>query len=66
MLNKDAMRELRNERKMSRAELAQKLDRHPLTIRRWETGRMQPNSHTVVVIAEVLGCDVEDLVAVTE
>ncbi|AGK80451.1 helix-turn-helix transcriptional regulator [Streptomyces anulatus] len=66
MLNKDAMRELRNERQMSRAELAQKLDRHPLTIRRWETGRMQPNSHTVVVIAEVLGCDVEDLVAVKE
>ncbi|WP_200308848.1 helix-turn-helix transcriptional regulator [Streptomyces adelaidensis] len=61
MLDKDAMREIRKERQMSRAQVAEKLERHPLTIRRWETGKAQPNSHSILALAVALGCNVEDL-----
>ncbi|MFM9620822.1 helix-turn-helix transcriptional regulator [Streptomyces turgidiscabies] len=55
------MREIRKERQMSRAQVAERLQRHPLTIRRWETGKAQPNSHSILALAVALECKVEDL-----
>ncbi|MER7123286.1 helix-turn-helix transcriptional regulator [Streptomyces goshikiensis] len=57
------MRRIREGRQMSRVALAAKIGRTPLTVRRWETGRARPNSHSVVFLAQILGCDVEEITA---
>ncbi|MFI5640314.1 multiprotein-bridging factor 1 family protein [Streptomyces goshikiensis] len=55
------MRDIRQKREFSRAGLAMKMKVHPLTIRRWETGKQKPNQHAVVVLAEILECEVTEL-----
>lgn len=61
MFNKTALRQIRKERGMSRRELAAEIKRHPSTVTRWEQGIREPNSHSVIVLAHVLDCSVNEL-----
>ncbi|MFI9117890.1 helix-turn-helix transcriptional regulator [Streptomyces bikiniensis] len=61
MFSGEKLRAHREKRGISRVGLAQMIGRAPLTVFRWETGRIKPNSHTVVVLAELFGCEKEDL-----
>ncbi|WP_078944243.1 helix-turn-helix domain-containing protein [Streptomyces sp. XY511] len=63
MFDGKAMRRIREEREMSRSGLAEKLGRSQLTVRRWETGRTKPNSHSVAVLAGILQCNVDEITA---
>jgi len=61
VFNKTALRQIRKERGISRRELAAELGRHPSTVIRWEQGIRVPNSHSVIVLAHVLGCSTNEL-----
>ncbi|MFL1430303.1 MULTISPECIES: helix-turn-helix domain-containing protein [unclassified Nocardiopsis] len=56
------MRAARKRLGMSRDELATKLNRTPLTVRRWETGKVTPNDHSVTALAVALDVEVRELV----
>ncbi|SHJ57923.1 Helix-turn-helix domain-containing protein [Nocardiopsis flavescens] len=63
MLDPSAMRAARKRLGMSRDELAARLNRTPLTVRRWETGKATPNDHSVTALAVALDVDARELVA---
>lgn len=61
VLDGQALRKAREGVGMSREQLAEKIHRSRVTVERWENSRHSPNSHTVMVLATVLGCEVEKL-----
>ncbi|MEV7150494.1 helix-turn-helix transcriptional regulator [Streptomyces sp. NPDC093084] len=59
--SKDALRRIRTERGLSRHELADAVQCHHSTVKRWEHGLRSPNAQAAVVTASALGCSVRDL-----
>ena len=56
------IRILRERRKLTQEELAEKLFVTRQTVSNYETGRSRPDIHTLVRIAEILNADVSDLI----
>lgn len=56
------IRKLRKAMKLSQRKLAQRSDRNPTTIWRYENGTMQPRVPALVVIARVLATTTEYLI----
>lgn len=57
-----AIRMVREQRKLSQKELAQRLGVSPAAISHWETGRRIPDANDLVAMAKALGCKVDDLI----
>ena len=55
------IKELREEKKLTQEQLAQKLKLDRSTIAKWETGEAMPRADKLPVLAEVLGCSISDL-----
>ena len=55
------IRELRKKRNLSQAELAEKLDVHENTVRRWETGKFEPRVNDIQNLCKVLKCTEDEL-----
>ena len=55
------IRELRKKRNLSQAELAEKLEVHENTIRRWETGKFEPRMNDIQNLCKVLECTEDEL-----
>lgn len=58
MINIKKIRELR---KITQVELAQKLDVQQSAIAAWETGKSMPRADRFIKIAEVLDCTIDEL-----
>lgn len=59
----NAIRKLREERGISREELAHRVGVHLNTIVNWETGRNDIRSSELLRLAKALDCTVEDILA---
>ena len=46
--------------------LAEQLSKDPTTVSKWCTNRVQPNLETMLEIAQVLDCDIKDLLRSTK
>ena len=46
--------------------LAEQLGKDPTTVSKWCTNKVQPNLETMFVIAQVLDCDIKDLLRSTK
>jgi phage repressor protein C with HTH and peptisase S24 domain len=55
--------ELREDRHLSQAELARRINENPQTLGRWEKGQRRVPQEALERIADVLGCRLQDLVA---
>lgn len=51
---------------LTQAALAAKVGVHPITLVRYETGKMQPRPDTAQRIARALGVEISDLVTITD
>lgn len=52
---------LREQRNLSQAEVARRLDISQQAISKWESGEADPRSDKLLSLASILGCRVEDL-----
>lgn len=57
-----AIRTVREQRKLSQKELAQKMGVTPSAISHWETGRRVPDANDLIAMSKALGCKVDDLI----
>lgn len=55
------IRKYRVEKGYTQKELAEKIGRANITVRRYEIGSVKPSSYTLVVIAKVLGIGMSDI-----
>ena len=46
--------------------LAEQLGKDPTTVSKWCTNKVQPNLETMFLIAQVLDCDIKDLLRSTK
>lgn len=46
--------------------LAEQIGKDPTTVSKWCTNKVQPNLETMFVIAQVLDCDIKDLLRSTK
>ena len=60
------IRRIRKARKLSMAELAEKLGTHGSNVQRWETDRVSPRHDTITRISQALGVGPTDLVETDE
>ena len=60
---RDRLRVLREQAPMSQAELAAKLNVHPVCISNWEVGKRRPSVDDLTAIAEALGVHPAQLVS---
>lgn len=56
------IKELRKERGMTREQLGKKLCYSEHTVKKWERGIAYPTIDTLVVLADLFGCTLDDLV----
>lgn len=59
--NKLRIRDLRKEKRMTQATLAEAAGVNRITIAKYETGRINPTLESAHKIASALGCTVDDL-----
>ena len=57
---------LRNEARLTQAELAEMLGTTQQTIARWESGKSEPNITALKDLAMIFGCSVGDLLEMSE
>lgn len=50
---------------LSQKELAEAVGVHPSAVCLWESGKIQPRPKTLLALATVLGCAVDDLLTAT-
>lgn len=62
----DRLRQIREERFLSQAELARRSGVHKLTVQRLEAGTTSPYSRTVRQLAEALGVEPQELASSSE
>jgi DNA-binding Xre family transcriptional regulator len=46
--------------------LAEQLGKDPTTVSKWCTNKVQPNLETMLIIAQILDCDIKDLLRSTK
>ena len=61
MIRIKAMKEYREKKRFSRADLAGRVGVHKDTIARYERGERSPSAKTLKKIAEALGCSADEL-----
>ena len=54
------------DKKRTNTGLAEQLGKDPTTVSKWCTNKVQPNLETMFVIAQVLDCDIKDLLRSTK
>ena len=60
------LREIREKRAFTQAMLADSLKVDRSTVTKWETGENSPNAKTLLRIAEILNCTVNDILCPIE
>ena len=63
---KDRLRQFRQERELSAAQIAVAFDKSEGAIRMWETGRAKPDADTLIKLAEYFECSTDYLLGLTE
>lgn len=58
---KDKLKEIRKERNITQAELAEELEVSPSSVYLWERGAVNPGYGTLVHISEKLDIDIKEL-----
>lgn len=54
------------EKKRTNKWLAEQLGKDPTTVSKWCTNKVQPNLETMLIIAQILDCDIKDLLRSTK
>lgn len=57
------IRELRQQKKLSQEELARRLGVDRSSVARWEIGSNLPRAEKLMMLAKLLGCSVDELLA---
>ena len=58
------IRKYREEKGYTKKELAEKIGRSYITVRRYETGSVKPSAYTLTIIARVLGINMSDILSI--
>lgn len=57
----NTMKELREEAKLTQANVSEEIKVDPSTVAKWETGKSMPRANILPELAKLYGCTVDDL-----
>lgn len=56
------IRSFRKEKRISQSELGEKVGYTQQAVAKWESGESEPNTNTLLKLAEIFGCSVDELI----